>query len=143
MPQRRKGPPVEHKIVITTQSQKVLVQIDHNPQKISVDNNEFILQGSVSDAKASVIANFNGEKIELFVEDDGKFTKTLRLDQGNNAIKVLAYNGNEDEPFAEIESIIEYQPNKSGLPANTIIIIVIVLAVMVAGAFFYFKQQKS
>ena len=112
-------------------------------QKITVDNNKFVLQGSVSDAKAKVIASFNGEKIELFIEEDSTFSKTLNLDQGNNAIKILAYNQAEEEPFSEIEGIIEYQPAQES-PINSKTIIVLIIAVIIiAGAGFWFTKQKK
>ncbi|MFH1405146.1 MAG: hypothetical protein ABIH21_03555 [Patescibacteria group bacterium] len=111
-----------------------LLKVNIQPgQEIRVSDSVFKLEGSVSDSTTIVFANFNGEKIELFVEEDGKFGKPLNLNEGKNTIKVLAYEPEAQDPFTTIEGLIEYVPEKESTPWGTVGVIVVICIVVILG----------
>jgi len=89
---------------------KPSLQVNIKPnQNIIADEDKFTLEGSVSNTDSKIIINYNGEKIELVVNQDGGFKKILSLEEGSNSIAILAYEKDAKDPFTEIKGTIEYQ----------------------------------
>ncbi len=102
-------------------------------QTVKTTNDKFVISGTSTNPNAQVFLNFNGEKIELAVNTDGTYKKTLTLENGENLLKLLAYAGNSTEPFSTVTSTVIFKQNISQSRSSTIPIAVALGVVIIGG----------